>query len=58
MVMLMLSITINQEKVILQIVKFLQDIDNANIIMLNILHKYDLSGNSYVNKEIKNLIQN
>jgi len=54
----MMSITITQKNVILQIVKFLQDIDNAKIIILNILHRYDLSDNSYVNKEIKNLIQN
>ena len=43
---------------LLQIVKFLQDNDNVNIIMLNILHRYDWYDNSYVNKEIKNLIQN
>jgi len=35
----------------------LQKNDNANIIMLNILHRCDLSDNSCVNKEIKNLIQ-
>jgi hypothetical protein len=35
----------------------LQDNDKANIIMLNNLHRCDLSDNSYVNMEIKNLIQ-
>jgi len=54
----MVSVTITQKKVILQIVKFLQNNDKANIIMLNIVHRYDLFDNSYVNKEIKNLIQN
>ena len=43
----------HSRKVILQIVKFLQDNDNANIIMLDIPHRHDLSDISYVNKEIK-----
>ena len=43
----------NSKKVILQTVKFFQDNYNANIIMLYILHRHDLSDNSYVNKEIK-----
>jgi hypothetical protein len=43
----------NSIKVILLIVKFLQDNDNANKIMLDVLHRYALSDNSYVNKEIK-----
>lgn len=33
--------------------RFIQDNDKANIIMLDILHRYDLSDNSYVNKETK-----
>jgi hypothetical protein len=47
----------NSKNVILQIVKFLQDNDNANKIMLDILHRYDLSDtcNSFVNKETKAL---
>ena len=52
----MMSVTITKKNVILQIVKFLQDIDNENIIILNILHRFDLSDNSYVNEEFKNLI--
>ena len=58
MVVLMMSVTITKKNVILQIVKFLQDIDNENIIILNILHRFDLSDNSYVNEEFKNLIWN
>ena len=41
------------KKIILQIMKFFQDNDKANIIMLDIPHRYDLSDNSYVNKENK-----
>ena len=33
--------------------KFFEDNDNANIKMLDIPHRYDLSDISYVNKEIK-----
>ena len=33
--------------------KFFEDNDNANIKMLDILHRYDLSDISYVNKDIK-----
>lgn len=45
----------NSKKVILKIMKFLQDNDNANKKMLDVLHthRYDLSDNSYVNKKIK-----
>ena len=43
----------NSKKVILQNIKFLQDNDNANIIMFDIPHRYDLSDNSYMNREIK-----
>lgn len=43
----------NSKKIILQIMRFIQDNDKANIIMLDILHRYDLSDNSYVNKETK-----
>ncbi len=35
--------------------KFFQYNDNANLKMLDILHRYDLSDNSYVNKEIKKI---
>jgi hypothetical protein len=45
----------DSKNVLLQIVKFLQDSDNANKIMLNVPFRYDLSDNSYVNKEIKAL---
>jgi hypothetical protein len=43
----------NSKKVILQIVKFLQDSDNTNKIMLDVLHRYDLSDNSFVNKKTR-----
>jgi len=43
----------NLKKVILEIVKFLQDNDNENKIMLHVPHRYDSSDNSYVNKETK-----
>ena len=43
----------NSNKIILQIMKFFQDNDKAYIIMLDNPHRYDLSGNSYVSKEIK-----
>jgi GTPase SAR1 family protein len=43
----------NSKKVILQIMKFLQDNDKSNIIMLDIPHRYDLPDNSHVNKDIK-----
>jgi hypothetical protein len=33
--------------------KFLQDNDKSNIIMLYITHRYDLPDNSHVNKDIK-----
>jgi len=33
--------------------EFFRDNDIANIIMLHIPHKYDLTDNAYVNKEIK-----
>jgi hypothetical protein len=36
-------------------VKVLQGNDNTNKIMLDVPHRYDLSDNSYVNKEIKAL---
>jgi hypothetical protein len=44
--------SITKKKVILHIVKFLQDNDNANKIMLHVPHRCDLSDNYYVNKEI------
>jgi hypothetical protein len=43
----------NSKKVTLQIMKFLQDNDKSNIIMLDILHRYDLSDDWHVNKDIK-----
>jgi hypothetical protein len=43
----------NSKKIILQIIKFFQGNDKANIIMPDIPKRYDLSDNSYVNKEIK-----
>ena len=36
----------NWKKIISQIMKFFQYNDNANIKMLDILHRYDLSDNS------------
>jgi len=44
---------INSKKVILQIMKFFQDNDKSDIIILDILHRYDWSDNSHVNKDIK-----
>ena len=38
---------------IIQIVKFLQNNNNENIIMLHVPHRYDLADTSYVNKKIK-----
>jgi len=43
----------NSKKVILPIMKFFQENDKTNIIMLDILHRYDLPDNSYVNKDSK-----
>lgn len=48
----------NSKKIILQIMKFFQDNDKANIIMPDIPQGYDLSDNSYVNKKSSHLIQN
>ncbi len=45
----------NWKKIISQIMMFFQYNDNANLKMLDILHRYDLSDNSYVNKEIKKI---
>jgi len=43
----------NSKKVILQIMKFLQDNDKSNTITLDTLHRYDLPDNWHVNKDIK-----
>jgi hypothetical protein len=45
--------TVTQKKTVLQIMKFFQDNDKSNIIMLDIPHRYDLPDNSHVNKDIK-----
>jgi GTPase SAR1 family protein len=43
----------NSKVALLQIVKFIQDVNNTNIVVLDIPHRYDLGKNSYVNKEIQ-----
>jgi len=43
----------NSKKVILQIMKFFQENDKTNIVMLDILHRYDLPDNLHVNKGSK-----
>jgi hypothetical protein len=47
----------NSNVALLQIVKFIQDINNTNIIVLDIPQRYDLGKNSCVNKEIQSFKQ-
>ena len=49
----MMSATVTQKEGILQIMKFFQDNDKSNIIILDIVHRYDLPDNLHVNKDIK-----
>jgi hypothetical protein len=49
--------TNNSKVALLQIVKFIQDINNTNIIVLDIPHRYDVGKNSCVNKEIQSFNQ-
>ena len=53
MVVLIMSVTITKKKMILQIVKFLQNNNNESIITLHVPHRCDSADNFYVNKEIK-----
>ena len=43
----------NSKKVILLIIKFFQGNDKSNIIMLDTPHRYDLSDNLHVHKDVK-----
>jgi hypothetical protein len=47
----------NSKVALLQIAKFSQGINNTNIIVLDIPHRYDLGKNSCVNKEIQSFNQ-
>jgi hypothetical protein len=50
MVVPIIFTVVTQKIIILQIMKFFQDNDKSNIIMVDIPHRYDLPDNSHVNK--------